>query len=51
MRPDSTLAAIEKAVTNAEKAKNALNKAEKEFEKKMASKAKVRWLVKIEYHV
>ena len=24
---------------------------EKEFEKKKASKAKVRWLVKIEYHV
>lgn len=51
MRPDSTLAAIEKAVANAEKAKDALNKAEKDFEKKMASKVKVRWLVKIEYHM
>ncbi len=50
LRPESALDIIEKARLNAEKAGNDLKAEQKKIEKKMIKQAKVKWLLKIEYH-
>ena len=51
MRPDSTLKSIESAKASYTKAQAALAEEEKKWQEKQKKQAKVRWLVKIEYHV
>lgn len=51
MRPDSTLKSIQSAKASYEKAQAALKVEEKKHQEKCKKQAKVRWLVKVEYHV
>lgn len=51
MRPDSTLKSIASAKASWEKALAALKVEEKKHQEKCKKQAKVRWLVKVEYHV
>ena len=51
MRPDSTLKSIQSAKASYLKAKAALEAEEKKHQEKCKKQAKVRWLVKVEYHV
>ncbi len=50
LRPESTLQLIENAKENAEKARKDFKAEEKKLQQKTKSKAKLKWLVKIEYH-
>lgn len=50
LRPASTLSAISNAKQKWEKAKAELKKAELKMQKTKESKAKIKWLVKVEYH-
>lgn len=50
LRPESTLKAIQAAKTAVDKARAALDAERKKYNAKCHSKAKIRWLVKVEYH-
>ncbi len=50
LRPESTLALIETAKKNAEKAAKDLKAEEKKLMEKQKKNAEIKWLVKIEYH-
>lgn len=50
LRPESAIKRIETAKTNAKKAEKELEKAKKELERKQVKQAKIKWLVKVEYH-
>lgn len=51
MRPDSVLKSIASAKASHEKALASLKTEEKKHQEKCKKQAKVRWLVKVEYHV
>ncbi len=51
MRPDNVLKSIESAKASLEKARKALKAEEEKQYEKCRKRAKVRWLVKIEYHI